>query len=193
MLILLRHGQTPHNAAALLQGDVDVALDGHGIEQAKRAGEYIRDRWHIDDVVTSPMIRARTTAEHAGFGSAAHQVDDRWREISFGEYEQLPVKDVIADLGARWNEDPGYAPVGGESLAALHSRVVAACEELIRRAEGTNILVVTHATPIKSAVAWATGGTAATVLNLWVNTGTVSVVGRAAGNLLLREFNRQID
>ncbi len=175
-----------------MQGDVDVALDDVGVEQAKRAGEYIRDRWQIDDVVTSPMVRARSTAEHAGFGFDGHDIDDRWRELAFGEYEQRPVKEVIDDLAARWREDAGYAPAGGESLAALHARVVSACDELIVRSEERNILVVTHATPVKSAVAWATGGTAATVLHLWVNVGTVSVIDRLSGNLLLREFNRHI-
>jgi broad specificity phosphatase PhoE len=193
VLILLRHGRTAQNAESRIQGRSDSPLDEVGIVQARRAGEYIRDRWAIDSVVTSSLLRSRETAEFAGFGADMCRIDDRWREIGFGEFEGRKLDEVVEDLGVRWHADIGYHPEGGESLASLHARVAEACIEVTERAANENILVVSHATPIKSAVIWATGGHASMILNLWVNPGSVSVLDRRGGNVVLAEFNRQID
>lgn len=192
MLILLRHGRTANNAEARLQGDLDVPLDDVGRVQAERAGEYIRKRWTIDETITSSLQRTRQTAELAGFSPDICEVDDRWREISFGEYEGQRVKEVVPDMGARWHSDINYRPQGGESLSSLHTRVASACVELTERAINKNVLVVTHATPIKSAVIWATGGGPAMILRLWVHPGSVSVLEYIGENPLLLEFNRRI-
>lgn len=192
MLILLRHGRTVNNAEARLQGDLDVPLDEVGKIQAQQAGEYIRERWKIDSTITSSLTRSRQTAELAGFMPAAHEVDDRWREISFGEYEGQKVSEVVPDIGTRWHTDINYRPKGGESLSSLHVRVTEACGEIAQRVADENVLVVTHATPIKSAVIWATGGGPAMILRLWVTPGSVSVIQNKLGNLALLEFNRRI-
>ncbi len=192
MLILLRHGRTANNAEARLQGDLDVPLDDVGKIQAERAGEYIRKRWNIDATVTTSLQRAQQTAELAGFSPDTCEVDDRWREISFGEYEGQRVKEVVPDMGARWHSDINYRPEGGESLSSLHSRVADACVDMTERAVDKNILVVSHATPIKSAVIWATGGGPAMILRLWVHPGSVSVLEYIGGSPLLLEFNHRI-
>ncbi len=192
MLILLRHGRTAINASAKVQGDTDAPLDEVGIDQARLAGEYIRSRWDVQTVITSSLIRSRDTAAHAGFGPDQCRVDDRWREISFGAYEERKVADVIGDLAGKWERDIHFAPEGGESLAALHDRVAAACADVIEEAETRNVVVVSHATPIKSAVIWATGGTASMINNLWVDPATISVLDRTFGAVVLREFNRQL-
>ena len=193
VLILLRHGQTPNNAEARLQGQVDSPLDDVGITQAKIAGEYIRSRWPVDGVVTSSLTRTRQTVEYAGFGEHPLVVDDRWREIDFGEFDRRRIKEVIAHLTERWREDADYAPDGGESMASMHDRVVEACEQLSSRAVERNVLVVTHATPIKSAAVWALGGPVSMILNMWVNLGTITVLGDVRGEFLLQEFNIQLD
>jgi broad specificity phosphatase PhoE len=193
VLILLRHGRTADNAQGRIQGVSDSPLDPVGVEQARRAGEYIRDRWSIDSVVTTSLLRSRQSAEHAGFAADRHKIDDRWREIGFGEYEGRRLDEVVAELGARWHADIDYRPVGGESLASLHARVAEACAVVTQRSRDENVLVVSHATPIKSAVIWATRGHPAMILNLWVTPGSVSVLDERGGNVVLAEFNRQID
>ncbi|MBG7606351.1 MAG: histidine phosphatase family protein [Actinobacteria bacterium] len=70
MLILLRHGRTPANAARLLQGRIDQDLDEIGIEQAAAAVEYISGTCEVDAVIASPLKRAQQTAEaFSTFGS----------------------------------------------------------------------------------------------------------------------------
>ncbi|MCY3850060.1 MAG: histidine phosphatase family protein [Acidimicrobiaceae bacterium] len=192
VLILARHGRTASNAESRLQGDSDIPLDEVGKLQAENVGAYVRERWDVDTVFTTSLQRSQQTAVLAGFSSDMIEVDDRWREISFGEFEGQKVEEVVPDLGSRWGNDINYRPKGGESLPSLHTRVAEACAELTERAADENVLVVTHATPIKSAVIWATGGDPAMILKLWVYPGSVSVLDNWGGNAVLLEFNRLI-
>lgn len=189
MLILLRHGRTPINAEGRLQGEVDSALDDVGVAQAEAAGVYIRERWHIDEVVSSPLIRAIQTTQSAGFDVGEARLDDRWREIDFGLLDEAPVAEVVIDLHERWRSDVSFVPPEGESMAAMHRRVGEACADLTALARERNVLVVTHATPIKSAAVWAMGGPANSILNMWVNLATVTVLSHVHDQLMLTEFN----
>ncbi len=189
VLILLRHGRTPNNAQARLQGVVDTPLDTVGVEQAERAGAYIRSRWNVATTVSSPLGRTLQTLEHAGFYPSEATIDERWSEINFGTYDQRKAREVVTQLAAHWRTDLDYEPEGGESLAAMHARVVEACVELAPRAADENILVVTHATPIKSAAVWALGGPAPMILNMWVGVASVSVLRQVHGEFILSEYN----
>ncbi len=168
---------------------VDPSLDDVGIEQARKAGDYIRQRWDVTTVVRSSLVRARETTEHAGFGDYDAQVDDRWREIDFGNYDGRKVREVIAQLTAHWRSDIDFAPPNGESMAQLHERVVTACTDLAQKAADEDVLVVTHATPIKSAAVWALGGPPSMILNLWLGLATVTVLSQVHGEFILAEYN----
>lgn len=151
MLILLRHGRTLLNAQGRLQGRIDEPLDGVGEGQALAAAAYIGP---VDEVISSPLARAQQTA--AAFGQPII-TDDRWVELSYGVYEGVLHADVPSVAWTHWKRDPAWVPEGGESLGALDVRVRAACDELRERAIGRDVLVVSHVSPIKSAVAWALG------------------------------------
>jgi alpha-ribazole phosphatase len=68
-----------------------------------------------------------------------------------------PIADVPEELWQRWRADVDFAPPGGESLATLGRRVRTACEDLAAEATEADIVVVSHVSPIKAAVAWALG------------------------------------
>ena len=155
MLVLVRHGRTPANAAGLLQGRLDQDLDDVGREQASQVASYLgRVIGSIDHIISSPLRRARQTA--AVFGGE-FEIDERWIELSYGCYEGVPHSEVPAAVWERWRADPEFVPEGGESLATLDHRVRAACDDLIERSGRENVVVVTHVSPMKSAVAWALG------------------------------------
>jgi alpha-ribazole phosphatase len=151
VLILVRHGRTALNATGRLQGRIDEPLDDLGHLQAKAAAERVGP---VDEVVSSPLGRARQTADAFGM---PYTVDERWIELSYGEYEGMPMGDVPSEAWRRWREDPAFAPVGGESLATLDARVRAACDDLATRAVDRLVVVVSHVSPIKAAVGWALG------------------------------------
>jgi len=189
VLILLRHGRTPNNARALLQGQEDSPLDEVGRDQARRAGDLIRSTWSVHHVVTSHLARTRQTAEEAGLSGHPTTVDPRWGEIDFGAYDQRRVGEVVAGMTNRWAADIEYRPPGGESMGSLFRRVSEACEALLVEHPARTVVVVTHATPIKAATVWALGGDGTMMLRLRVSLCSITVVERSPLGLLLAAFN----
>jgi alpha-ribazole phosphatase len=155
MLILVRHGRTPANAAGLLQGRLDQSLDEVGRAQAEHVAAAVRSSLtSVDKVIASPLTRAQQTA--SAFGMPVH-VDERWLEISYGVYEGVAMSKVPREVWHNWRSDPYFEPEGGESMWAMDQRVREACQDLMDEAKEANVVVVSHVSPMKSAVAWALG------------------------------------
>ena len=152
MLIVVRHGRTEANASGLLVGRrVDPPLDDLGRRQAASLASVVAGATRV---VCSPLLRTRETADALGLPVA---VDERWIELDYGELDGVPMSEVPATTWATWRADLGWCPPGGESLAALAERVRGACEALAEEAATSDVVVVTHVSPIKAAVAWALG------------------------------------
>lgn len=152
MLIVVRHGRTAANASGLLLGRrLDPGLDELGRRQASALAATLTD---AALVVTSPLRRARETAEALG---RPVTVDERWAEVDYGELDGTPLAEVAGETWARWRGDPDHAPPGGESLRQLGARVRPACEDLLAEAAEVDVVVVSHVSPVKAAVAWALG------------------------------------
>ena len=192
MLILVRHGESAANAQRLLVGRTDAELTQKGMAQASSIGLLLRDP--ILNLRSSPLSRARDTAALFAPGVPV-EVDDRWVEVDYGEYECQPLQDIPADIWREWQRDPFFRPDGGESLAEVDARVAAACDELFAadgfgaRAPEGDVVVVSHVTPIKAAVAWALGMTAELSWRLHLQTASVSRIGRGNGHPVLHGFN----
>lgn len=150
MLIVVRHGRTVANAQGRLLGRDDPPLDHEGLAQARALGAVIRP----DRVVSSPLARARQTAESFGLPV---EIDERWIELDYGALEGTPTADVPRETWAEWRADVCYRPEGGESLRELSDRVDQACADLVAESTRHDVVVVTHVSPVKAAVAWALG------------------------------------
>lgn len=190
-IVLVRHGRTALNARGHLQGRIDEPLDDTGRRQARALGEHLGAHLRAGDlVIASPLVRARDTAAAIAEVSGVEVVvDERWIEVSYGVFEGRPQTSVSADTWRTWRADPHFAPPDGESLAAVAERVVAACEELRGRAAERTIVVVSHVSPIKAAVAWALGTDAASSWRMHLDTATVSRIGVTSTGVSLRSFN----
>lgn len=151
MLILVRHGQTSANVQGLLLGRADPPLTAAGRRQA---AALARSLARPARVISSPLRRARDTA--TAFGLPV-EVDDRWVEMDYGDLDGRPPSALADEVWQRWRSDPCFVPAGGEPLAAVGSRVRDACAELAAAATEFDIVVVSHVSPIKAAVAWALG------------------------------------
>ena len=149
MLIVVRHGRTEANASGRLLGRRDLPLDDLGRRQAAAVAPLVAGARRV---VSSPLRRTRETASALGLPVS---VDERFIELDYGSLEGTPLTEVPSDLWHRWQGDLAWAPEGGESLQALGVRVRAACEDLVEEATSSDIVVVTHVSPIKAAVAWA--------------------------------------
>ena len=154
MLILLRHGQTAANAQSLLQGRIDLSLDEVGVEQARKCGEYLRAAYNDLVVISSPLIRAQQTA---GAVSDSVEIDERFIELDYGDWDGVALADVDQQQWAQWRNDPSFRPPNGETLLELDARVQPALHELMEVAKKHTVVVVSHVSPIKSGVAWAMG------------------------------------
>jgi broad specificity phosphatase PhoE len=183
MLLLVRHGQTAANAAGQLLGRADVPLTETGLEQAAALAAALGP---VERVISSPLQRARQTA--AAFGSHV-EVDDRWTELDYGIYDELPLADVPMELWDRWRSDPEYAPPEGESLASVGRRVQSACDELAPAATRTDIVVVSHVSPIKASVAWALDVGDQIAWRTFVAVASITRIGVTERGPLLRSFN----
>jgi broad specificity phosphatase PhoE len=152
MLIVVRHGRTDANASGLLVGRrLDPALDELGERQAAALAAALPGPARV---IASPLQRTRQTA--AAFGRPV-EIDERWIELDYGDLDGTRLRDVPADVWTAWRADASLAPGGGESLVALGVRVRAACGDLAEEASRRDIVIVTHVSPVKAALAWALG------------------------------------
>ena len=149
VLLLVRHGETAANVDGLMLGRADPPLTDRGVAQARALAAVLPTP---DRVIASPLRRALDTA--AAFGSNV-EVDPRWIELDYGELDGRPLSSVPVEMWERWRSDPSVAPEGGEPLAVLGRRVREACADLVPDAATGVVVVVTHVSPIKAAVAWA--------------------------------------
>ena len=141
----------PHRGqrAGLLLGRLDVA---------RRAGAGPGRAWRRDrapSIGWSPArccapARPRRPSAWPSRSTTAHRA--RLRRVRRPAAGRLP-----AGIWARWRSDLDFAPPGGESLHALGSACVAFLDELTAHPTDETVVVVSHVSPIKAAVAWALG------------------------------------
>ncbi len=132
---LVRHGQTERSAIKAYSGQLDVPLTDTGREQARRAAAGLAGAG-IDAVVTSPLARARDTAQAiAGATGAPLTVEQRLIEIDYGLFEGLDRAGARAKFGQAfedWRNDPFGSPVAGmETLPAALERARAATADAL--------------------------------------------------------------
>ena len=183
MLLVVRHGQTAANAAGQLLGRADVPLTETGREQAAALAAAVGP---VDRVISSPLQRARDTA--AAFGQHV-EVDDRWTELDYGVYDELALGDVPAEMWQKWRGDAEFAPPDGESLASVGRRVRAACDDLATGASESVVVVVSHVSPIKAAVAWALGVGDGVTWRMFVAVASITRIAVTDRGPILRSFN----
>jgi broad specificity phosphatase PhoE len=188
VLIVVRHGQTGHNAGRLLSGRGEAQLDAEGERQARALGACLA---HPGRVVCSPLARARATAAAITevAGGPAPEVDERWIELDYGEWEGAPLAEVPRAAWAEWMADPHFRPPGGETLAELDERVAAACSDVAVDAADEDVVVVTHVSPIKAAVTWALGSSDALSWRLHVATASITRIAMGGRGPVLHTFN----
>ena len=150
-LYLLRHGATGNNTARppRLQGRrTDPGLSEAGFEQARRTARRLAGQ-RLDAVYSSPLLRARQTAEAI---AAPHdltvQTLDELIEVDVGQWEGRAweeIEQTDAEAYRLFMADASIHPyLGGDNLAAVQRRVVPALERLMAENLGRLIVAVAH-------------------------------------------------
>lgn len=145
-LLLVRHAPTAATRRAAFS--LDEPLDAAGVRDAQRLSGGLFAQ--IDAAFSSPLLRARQTAEAAGVAAA---LDGDLAECDFGAWAGLSLEEVSESDpdGLRvWLSDPEASPHGGESLAQVFKRAGAFLDRA-RVLSGTSV-AVTHGGVIKAAV-----------------------------------------
>jgi len=181
-LLLLRHGATELSAQRRYSGRSDPPLTEHGRAQAADAARHLAGHPAIAAVVSSPLRRARQTAEPiAAELGVPLTVHDGLIETDFGAWDGLTFAEAAArdpELHTRWLTDPTITPPGGESFDAVARRVAAAGDELVAAHRAAAVLLVSHVTPIKLLLRDALDSGPAFLHRLHLDLGSLSVVDR---------------
>jgi broad specificity phosphatase PhoE len=188
VLIIVRHGQTDANARGVLLGRADPALDAVGRTQASAVAAALAPLARSTRVISSPLRRARETAAIITREGPV-EVDDRWIELDYGGLEGTPVTDVPEETWRHWRTDAEFAPAGGETLRSLGQRVSEACEELVLTAIESDVIVVTHVSPVKAAVVWALGVGDEVTWRTYVAPGSITRIAVRRFGPVLATFN----
>ncbi|UYM06152.1 histidine phosphatase family protein [Solicola gregarius] len=179
---LVRHGETEWSASGRHTSRTDLPLTATGERQARDVGGRLHDR-DFDAVLTSPRLRARRTAELAGYPEAT--VDPDLVEWDYGEYEGVTTAKIREQV-------PGWTvwthPVpGGESAAHVAERLDRVVDRL--RAYPGRALVFAHAHALRALAARWLGEPVATGRHLRLDTATVSVLGDDRGTPVVVRWN----
>lgn len=179
-LLLVRHGATEHSAQRRFSGRNDLALDAAGERQAAAVARRLAARTDVRAVVSSPLRRARQTADLVGAGLGLEVTESPdFAELDFGAWEGLTMREVAdrfpGELSA-WAGSAASAPPGGESFAALARRVRRGRDAVVAAHPGGTVVVVTHVTPIKTLVQVALDAPASALFRLHLDPASLTVL-----------------
>ncbi|MDQ2730626.1 MAG: 2,3-bisphosphoglycerate-dependent phosphoglycerate mutase [Armatimonadota bacterium] len=158
-LILLRHGQSTWNLENRFTGWVDVPLTPQGEEEARLAGEKLKDI-HLDIAYTSVLKRAIETLtialEAASQPGVPTLYDAALNERMYGDLQGLNKAETAEKFGAEqvrlWRRSYDVAPPGGESLKDTAARTLPYFHGTIMASlrEGKNTIISAHGNSLRA-------------------------------------------
>lgn len=158
-LILIRHGQTEMNAQNLYFGKLNPLLNDLGIEQAYMVKEKLSNIAY-DCIYSSPLERARETAEICNYLNKEIIYDNRLEEINFGAFEGLTFKEIskkfpneVKEMERNWKT---FNYITGESPKEMFDRAVSFLETLDYTKDN---LVISHWGIINCIISYFVSGT----------------------------------
>jgi probable phosphoglycerate mutase len=163
-VLLVRHGQTPTTGKVLPGRAAGLHLADAGRAQADTVAARIAslqtDQRKVAAVYASPLERTRETA--APIAKALGLKVQRHKgllEADFGEWTGAELKKLykLPEWRTVQRHPSGFRFPGGESFSEMQTRITQALEALRHDHPGQTVVAVSHADPIKAAVAHAMG------------------------------------
>jgi probable phosphoglycerate mutase len=160
VVLLVRHGLTPTTGVKLPGRAPGLHLSDEGRKQAEALPARLAAVPRLSAVYASPLERARETAAPlARARQLAVRIDRDLAELDVGDFTGLSLAQASrrADWATVQRHPSGYRFPNGESFAAMQARMGEALARLVERHRGRVVVAVSHADPIKAAVAAALG------------------------------------
>jgi probable phosphomutase (TIGR03848 family) len=191
-ILLVRHGQTPTTGKLLPGRAPGLHLAESGVAQAERAAERIAEMKHVDALYCSPLERARETAAPIGRALGLRpKVDRGLLECDFGEWTGAELASLmkLPEWSTVQRAPSTFRFPGGESFTEMQHRIVGALERLRDAHRGGTVVCVSHADPIKAAVAHALGTHLDLFQRIVVSTCSVSALTWSIGGPVVLTVN----
>ena len=198
-LILVRHGRTTANSSGVLAGrSTGVRLDEVGEQQVARAGERLSGV-RLAALVSSPLERCRQTAKAIAAAQPSKlrvTSEKQLTEVDYGEWTGGTLKTLAKE--PLWKVVQGHPAgatfPGGESMAGMSARAVAAVRRWDARVEGEHgaeavWAAVSHGDVIKAVLADALGMHLDAFQRIVVDPAAISVVRYTAGRPFVLTMN----
>jgi probable phosphoglycerate mutase len=186
-IIFLRHGQAKNNIERILTGRTPgIPLTEKGIEQAEKAAKFL-EHMNISAIYSSPIERARHTAEIVGkHNSLDVTIDDRLIELDMGKFTGVPYDEIFTSHGnvfmKFYNGELEIAHNGVETFSEVKKRVLGIVDHVIENHPDQNVVLVTHMDPIKAMLS--------TVVDLTPTNLFELIIANASLNIF-REYKRK--
>jgi probable phosphoglycerate mutase len=194
LLLLVRHGETAHNAVGRYQGHVQIELNELGHYQAIRVGQRLAQR-SIQAIYSSDLVRCLQTIQPlvTAIGLPL-TLDQRLREIDVGLWEHLTIPEIrTAYPGnyAAYRQNPGTTiHVGGESYTHLQLRAVTAIQEIIgRHAADDTVVICTHGGTIRAIACWLLALDVNHYNKMWIDNCAITTLRIEDGHIRLLSLN----
>lgn len=181
-LWLVRHGETEWSRVRRHTGRTDLPLTAEGERQARDLAPRLR-AVPFDLVLTSPLVRARQTAELAGLIPEPEPQAVEW---DYGEYEGVTTAQ-IRERHPDWSVWTAPVP-GGESLDQVSARADAVIAR-VRREASKRAVLVAHAHLLRILAARWIRQSPRLAAHLSVETSAVSVLGWDRGTPMITRWN----
>lgn len=163
-VLLVRHGQTPTTGDVLPGRAKGLRLSDKGREQAQAAAARIsklaENGAKVAAVYASPLERTRETAAPIARALGLRTLADKGLlECDFGDWTGAKLKELnkLPEWKTVQRYPSGFRFPNGESFREMHERITDAIARLCAKHKGETIVCVSHADPIKAAVADALG------------------------------------
>jgi len=155
ILYFVRHGETDWNKKGLFQGSTDIELNDVGRGQARDAHDrLLRKGISFEKVYSSPLVRAIETAKIiSGKDEKEIVIDDRIKEMTFGDLEGTDYYEIKKTHGLLFKEPSSYVPTcGEESYEHILDRTKSFLDDIIAeyKDKDGNILIQTHGAAIRA-------------------------------------------
>lgn len=159
-VLFVRHGETPTTGSVLPGRAKGLHLSDKGRAQAAAVAQRIGTLPEIAAVYASPLERARETAAPIARAAGLRVVTERGlNECDFGEWTGRNLKELakLPEWRTVQRYPSGFRFPAGESFAEMQARICDTVARLAAKHEGGTVVAVSHADPIKAAVAAAIG------------------------------------